>query len=39
MLRKVFNGIAAVVTLLAVATAGAACYWFLYQPRVPKSLR
>jgi len=38
MKGKVFGLISAVLTVLALSVSSAASYWFLYQPKAPKSL-
>jgi|GEM_PF-920912 len=35
----VLTGLAAVLTVLAMVNAAAACNWWLHQPELPKSLR
>ncbi|MCX7922750.1 MAG: cyclic lactone autoinducer peptide [Clostridia bacterium] len=37
-MRKVFNVVAGVLTVLAAITASTASFLFIYQPKVPKSL-
>lgn len=36
---KLLMGIATIATVFASAVATSACYWYLYQPEEPKSLR
>ncbi|MFZ5986422.1 MAG: cyclic lactone autoinducer peptide [Bacillota bacterium] len=38
MLKRIFDVLAAILTVLAIATASSACWIFFYQPRTPKSL-
>lgn len=39
MKRKLFAAIAVVATFVATVAASSACWWYLYQPEEPKSLR
>ncbi|MDD3214742.1 MAG: cyclic lactone autoinducer peptide [Eubacteriales bacterium] len=38
-MKKFYGVIAAVSTVVAALVASSACYWFLYQPEEPVSLR
>ncbi|ADU73124.1 MAG TPA: cyclic lactone autoinducer peptide [Hungateiclostridium thermocellum] len=38
MLKKTLGLVAFIVTLFAVLSASSACFFFLYQPKVPKVL-
>lgn len=39
MKAKFLAVIAAVATVLATTVASSACWWYIYQPEEPKSLR
>lgn len=37
--KKAFGIIATLMTVIAASVASSACYFFLYQPKEPKSFR
>jgi cyclic lactone autoinducer peptide len=39
MKRKILSAIAVIGTLVATVAATSACWWYLYQPEEPESLR
>ena len=39
MKRKLFAAVAVIGTLVATVAATSACWWYIYQPEEPKSLR
>lgn len=39
MKKKLFAIVAVVATFVATVAAGSACWWYVYQPEEPESLR
>lgn len=38
-MKSLYASVAVIATLIAAAVATSACYWFIYQPKEPKSLQ